>query len=85
MFMIILLHLLEKKFKKFSVNKLAGVCSSDLGDVICLMSKNCSNFVIALVGCSLSHVTVSPANPAYTGTELLYQLEVSDSKAIISG
>ena len=56
-----------------------------LGDTICIMSKNCHNFVVSLVGCSLAHVTISPANPAYTGKELLYQLEVSQSNSIIIG
>ena len=31
----------------------------------------------------MSHVTISPANPAYTGEELLYQLQISESRAII--
>ena len=47
------------------------------------MSKNCLNFTVALVATSLAHVQLSPANPTFTGNELMYQLEVSGSTSII--
>ncbi|XP_075252719.1 putative 4-coumarate--CoA ligase 1 [Convolutriloba macropyga] len=65
-------------------------CSSNLikhgykkGDTVCLMSKNCLNFTVALVASSLAHIQLSPANPVFTGQELLYQLEVSGSRSLI--
>ena len=47
------------------------------------MSKNCLNFTVALVASSLAHIQLSPANPVFTGQELLYQLEVSGSRSLI--
>ena len=54
-----------------------------IGDKITIFARNSPDFISLLIGCSLSHVVISPANPAYTGQELLHQLHFSESSCIV--
>ncbi|ODN73958.1 hypothetical protein, variant [Cryptococcus amylolentus CBS 6039] len=55
----------------------------EAGDVACIFGMNSIEWVNALLGCQARGVITSPANYAYTPTELLHQLKDSTSKAVL--
>ncbi|WVO18078.1 hypothetical protein L204_105778 [Cryptococcus depauperatus] len=52
------------------------------GDVVCILGMNSLEWVNALLGCQALGAIASPANYAYTPTELLHQLRDSTSESI---
>jgi acyl-CoA synthetase (AMP-forming)/AMP-acid ligase II len=53
------------------------------GDVVMLLSPNSIVWPVIMYGCIAAGIVVSPANPACTAYELLYQFENSRSKAFV--
>ena len=53
------------------------------GDHICLLTTNRPEYTITFIGAASIGVVVSPMNPAYKEREIAYQLENSESKAIL--
>ena len=53
------------------------------GDCICLFTTNRPEYTITFIGAASIGVVVSPMNPSYKEREIAYQLENSESKAIL--
>ncbi|KAI9272042.1 hypothetical protein EDC94DRAFT_595236 [Helicostylum pulchrum] len=54
------------------------------GDVVAIYSPNQMDYSVPLLGTVAAGGAVSPANPAYTSTELAYQLEKTSAKILIA-
>jgi acyl-CoA synthetase (AMP-forming)/AMP-acid ligase II len=53
------------------------------GDCICIYTTNRPEYIITFIAAASIGVVVSPMNPAYKDREVSYQLENSESKAIL--
>src|SRR5215472_14115367 len=53
------------------------------GDCICIFTTNRPEYTITFIGAASIGVVVSPMNPSYKEREIAYQLENSESKAIL--
>src|SRR5713226_8071688 len=53
------------------------------GDRLCLFTTNRPEYTITFIAAASIGVVVSPMNPAYKEREVAYQLENSESKAIV--
>src|SRR5579859_6581880 len=53
------------------------------GDRICLLTLNRPEYTITFIAAATMGIVVSPMNPAYKEREIGYQLENSESKAIL--
>lgn len=53
------------------------------GDVLCIFSVNVIDFPIVLMGTLLAGGVMTPANPAYTTSELVHQLRDSGARACV--
>ncbi|KAH7108113.1 phenylacetyl-CoA ligase [Auriculariales sp. MPI-PUGE-AT-0066] len=53
-------------------------------DVVCIFSPNTIDYPVAVWACHRVGAIVSPANPSYTKSELVYQLELVAARLIIT-
>ncbi|KAG2235180.1 hypothetical protein BDF21DRAFT_456100 [Thamnidium elegans] len=54
------------------------------GDVVAIYSPNQMDYSVPLLGTVAAGGAVSPANPAYTSSELAYQLQMTSAKILIA-
>ncbi|KAJ2401311.1 hypothetical protein GGI23_001478 [Coemansia sp. RSA 2559] len=60
-------------------------CNIRAGDTVAIVARNSINFPIAAYGVVAAGAICTPANPAYTPSELAHQLADSQCKAVIVG